>query len=335
MDNDNELKIIKNLKEKFNQDKTQINPDDLYLKYLGKKGEIRKLLNAKNQIESQEKKIEFLKGANILKKEISSQIEEIQKNYNGDSRESLIDLSVPVKSTKIGNLHPTTATAHSMIDFFRYYGFSHVESNHIENDYNNFEMLGVTKDHPARELQDTIYINEPDILLRTQTSSTEAVYLDTFDPPIRCVSYGPAFRNETNSKTNASFFHQFQGFYVDKNVNMGHLKWILSKSIEHILGKDTVYRFRSKYYPEVIPSLSPDIQCKFCKGKGCSICKHRGWTEIAGGGMISPKTLEMAGIDSKIYSGFAFGFGLDRIAMNKYKIEDIRILYNSSIVYKT
>ncbi len=243
-------------------------------------------------------------------------------------------MSTPVLTTKTGNLHPTTITAHNLIDFFKYYGFSHAESSHIETDYYNFEMLGVGKDHPARELQDSIYIKEPDLLLRTQTSSTESRYLENFEPPIRCVSYGPVFRNETNSKTNAAFFHQFQGFYVDHNVNLGHLKWIFEVAIKHILGNDTKIRFRSKYYPEVMPCLSPDVECKFCDGDGCEVCKYRGWIEIAGGGMIHPETLQKAGIDNKIYSGFAFGMGLDRIVMNKFKIDDIRTLYNSSIVYK-
>lgn len=175
---------------------------------------------------------------------------------------------------------------------------------------------------------------QPEVLLRTQTSSIEARELERQKPPIRFVCPGKSYRNETANKSNGAVFDQFQGVCVDRNITMGNLKWTLDKALKFILGEDTVIRYRPKYYPEVEPGLGPDILCKFCDGEGCDICKYRGWIEIAGSGMIHPSTLEKSGIDPKEYSGFAFGWGLDRIVMAKYGIRDIRSLFNGSIVYE-
>ena len=324
--------IIAELRSEYKKDlssQTQ-NWDDLYIKYLGKKGLINQNFKNGASLEN-EAKIEFLSKLNMLKQEIE---EELSSKKDSSTEQQSVDLGAPVIGTKTGNLHPLTLVKRDLYQFFHYYGFSVYDAPEIETDYYNFEMLGVAKDHPARELQDTLYIMSPEILLRTQTSSIEARVLKEMDPPIRFVVGDRAFRNETETANNAAFFHQFQGVYVDRNVTMGNLKWMFTKALKHILGEDTVIRFRAKYYPEVEPGMSPDVLCKFCLGNGCKVCKNRGWIEIAGGGMIYPKTLEAAGIDPSVYSGFAFGWGLDRIVMQKYKIDDIRVLYGGTIIYE-
>lgn len=326
---------LSNIYKDFTQDLklTKLSIDELYIKYLGKKGTINSALNEIKELQV-DIKIETAKEINLIKTKIQEEIKERRLSDTKSHVEKPLDLSIPVSPTRMGNFHPLTQVARDLNHFFHYYGFSVYDGPDIEDDFHNFEMLGVPIDHPARDLQDTLYILEPDVLLRTQTSSIEARELKAQKPPIRFVAPAHVFRNETANKSNGAFFHQLQGVYVDRDVNMGHLKWIFEKSLKHILGQETKIRFRSKYYPEVEPGMSPDIQCTFCKGAGCEICKFRGWIEIAGGGMIHFSTLEKAGIDPKQYSGFAFGWGLDRIAMAKYKITDLRVMYNGSIVYE-
>lgn len=312
------------------------NVEDIEVKYLGRNGIVNKLAKEIVNVPNVEKPV-FGKTLNALKTQIEKQILEKKEALNKEKNSikiSNLELSTPVIGTKTGNLHPTTLVVNELIEFFNYYGFSTLEGPEIEDDYHNFEMMGVPKNHPARELQDTLYIQEPEILLRTQTSNEEARVLEREELPIRVIIPGKVYRNETANKTNGAMFYQLQGVYVDENVNLGHLKWIFEKALKFILGEDTVIRFRSKYYPEVEPGLSPDIQCKFCGGTGCAVCKHRGWIEIAGGGMIHPTTLQKAGIDNKKYSGLAFGWGLDRVVMTKFKIPDLRLLYSGNIVYK-
>ena len=323
---------IDNHKNQFKKDLADLDIDSLYLKYLGKKGVLNYLFSEIKNLSNELKK-DFAKDLNSFKSTVESEIKIKKDNSTNIKRESF-DLTYPVMPTNIGALHPITIVTRELYNFFHYYGFSVQDGPEIEDDFHNFEMLGVPKDHPARELQDTLYILEPETLLRTQTSSIESHVLEDNKPPIRFVTGGKAFRNETGSKSNGAIFHQFQGVCVDENITMANLKWIFSKSLKFILGEDIKIRFRAKYYPEVEPGLSPDIECTFCNGKGCEICKYRGWIEIAGGGMIHPNTLNMAKIDSKKYSGFAFGWGLDRIAMQRFKIRDIRLLLNGNIIYK-
>lgn len=328
------LKDIQDLKKKYTQDLKDLDVDSVFIKYLGKKGEINSQFKKIAKLAA-DSKVKVASELNELKTAIEEEIESIRaKESTGDKEDINIDLTVPVAATKTGNLNPITTVTRDLYQFFHYYGFSVHDGPEIEDDLHNFEIMGVPKDHPAREMQDTFYIMEPELLLRTQTSSIEARELEKQDPPIRFVFGGKAFRNETVSKSNGAMFHQFQGVCVDKDLNLGNLKWIFTKSLKHILGEDTQIRFRSKYYPEVEPGMSPDVLCTFCKGEGCEICKFRGWIEIAGGGMIHPNTLKAAGIDPDIYSGFAFGWGLDRIAMQRFKIRDLRLLTNGNIVYK-
>jgi len=321
-----------NISKQFEVDKKTLNVDELYIKYLGKKGLLNTEFGNLKRLSVKDKK-ESAKELNLTKKQIEDEIANLKEKTK--TQEDAMDFTIPVKPTKTGNLHPISLITRDLNHFFHYFGFSVGDGPEIEQDYYNFEMMGVPKDHPARELQDTLYILEPEILLRTQTSSIEARKLKEGSLPMRYVCPGKVFRNETANKTNGALFHQYQGFYVDKDVTLGHLKWFFTKTLQHIIGKDVVIRFRTKYYPEVEPGMSPDIQCTFCHGKGCDICKQRGWIEIAGGGMIHPSTFDKAGIDRKKYSGFAFGFGLDRLAMARFGIKDIRTMFNGKIVYKS
>jgi phenylalanyl-tRNA synthetase alpha chain len=214
-----------------------------------------------------------------------------------------------------------------MNDFFRYYGFSVGEGPEIETSEYNFRRLNLPEGHPATDLQDTLFINEPDILLRTHASSVESRILEKYKPPIRVVIPGKVYRNETANATNSSFFHHYQGVVVDRGITIQNLKWIMEVFHRHLFGDDVELRFRYKYYPEVSPGMGVDMKCKFCNGTGCVVCKQRGWMEVLGCGMIHYNTLKMSGIDPEIYTGFAWGMGLDRLVMAKFGISDIRKLY--------
>jgi phenylalanyl-tRNA synthetase alpha chain len=328
----NTEQIKSELQKEVKSAKSKQTLTEIKLKYLGKSGIINKLAAQIKDIPNEERAT-FGQKLNALKTVIEEALVEASKEFSG-KKKSNVNISTPIKANYLPTLHPTTLVIRDLTNFFKYYGFSVLEGPEIEDDFHNFEMMGVPKDHPARELQDTLYIKEPELLLRTHTSNVEARILEAKELPVRVVTPGKVFRNETTNKSNGAVFYQFQGVYVDTNVTMGHLKWMFEKALKYILGDDTIIRFRSKYYPEVEPGLSPDIQCKFCSGKGCDVCKQRGWIEIAGGGMIHPSTFEKAGIDNKKYSGFAFGWGLDRVVMTKYKIPDQRMLYSGSLIYK-
>jgi len=218
--------------------------------------------------------------------------------------------------------------------FFRYYGYSVYEGPEVEFNEYNFEKLNLPKDHPARSLADTLFISEPNIMLRTHTSSVETRAMTNEDLPLRIVVPGKVFRNETTNATNNSMFYQYEGLVVDKNVSMAELKGTLDKFIKFLYGVETKTRFRCKYYPQVEPGAGLDIQCLFCNSKGCTVCKFRGWVEVLGCGMVHPNVLRSCGIDHKKWSGFAFGMGLDRIVMLKYGIDDIRKLYSGELVFE-
>jgi phenylalanyl-tRNA synthetase alpha chain len=220
-----------------------------------------------------------------------------------------------------------------MNEFFRYHGFSIGEGPEIEDIEYNFRRLNLPEGHPATDLQDSLFIDEPNLLLRTHTSSVETRMLSTNKPPMRVVVPGKCYRNETTSLTNSAFFYQYQGFVVDKGITMGHLKDTLTKFHQFLFGNDVKLRFRYKYYPEVSPGMGVDMECRFCHGSGCQICKYRGFIEVLGSGMIHYNTLKACNIDPEIYSGFAFGMGLDRLVMSKYGITDIRKLYGGEIAY--
>lgn len=234
---------------------------------------------------------------------------------------------------KVGHLHPLSQTIRDMNRFFMRMGYSVYDGPEVETDEYNFQRLNVPKDHPAREMQDTIYIDAPNILLRTQTSSIEARALANLKPPFRIVSPARVYRNEKPSKTNHFIFHQYQAVLVQEKASLAELFGTLEMLFKHMFGEKVVMRFRYKYYPEVEPGVGPDMRCFNCEGKGCGVCKQVGWIEMGGAGMIHGKILEMAGIDPNKYAGYAFGLGLDRWVMAKYNITDIRTFLGGNVAY--
>lgn len=306
----------------------------IYLSMFSKtNGEITKLIKAIPGLSAEEKKTAG-QLINAFVTEIKDQLESHkQKFLISKISDPLIDLSIPQKSYPIGNLHPITIVTREINNFFRYYGYSIYEGPDIETYEYNFEKLNLPYGHPATDLQDSLYIEEPDILLRTHTSSIEARLLTEQKPPIRAAFAGPCYRNETVNATNSSFFFQYQGVCVEKGISIRNLFATLTDFHKFLFGKDVKLRFRYKYYPEVSPGVGVDMECKFCKGDGCNVCKYRGFIEVLGSGMIHYNTLKMCGIDPEEYTGFAFGIGLDRLVMQTFEINDIRKLYFHGMVY--
>lgn len=327
---------IENIKRKFNKDLRNSAKsgllNNLYLEYLGKKGLINSLLSQIPNLLDKDKKIIGPK-INELKIFIEKEINKARTVFEKQKDLEWVDFTIPGNKIKTGRYHPTTLIIRELNNFFRYYGYSVAEGPEIETDEYNFEKLNLPKDHPARDLQDSLYIKEPDILLRTHSSSVETRVMTSTKPPIRIVVPGKCYRNESANKSNSAIFYQYEGLAIDKNINMGNLKFTLEEMAKFLYGNDVKTRFRCKYYPQVEPGVGLDIKCTFCEGSGCSVCKYRGFIELVGAGMVHPKALESCGIDHKVYSGFAFGVGLDRIVMTKFNIPDIRYLYSGIMVY--
>lgn len=244
------------------------------------------------------------------------------------------DLTLPGTPIPIGLLHPVNAVAREMNEIFHGLGFSVADGPELENDEYNYNRLNLPMDHPARDLQDSLYIKEPDILLRTHTSSVEAHILAEQKPPYRFVFPGKCYRFENVNASNHMMFYQYQGLAIGERITLANLKSTFDTFLRKFYGEKTKSRFRCKYYPEVEPGVGVDVDCPFCHQKGCSVCKFRGWIEISGAGMVHPNMLERVGLDPQKYSGFAFGMGLDRVAMTRYGINDIRALFNGDLVYK-
>lgn len=304
------------------------------IKYLGKKGKITLASKSISNVDKSEKRSIGL-AINEVLKIVKDNFDLKYSNLNFTPDTTIdIDTSLPGIRPSVGHMHPTSKILREINSFFRYYGYSVYEGPEIETNEYNFEKLNLPKDHPARGLADTLFISEPNIMLRTHTSSVETRAMTNEDLPIRIVVPGKVFRNETTNATNNSMFYQYEGLVVDRNVSMAELKGTLNKFIKFLYGNETKTRFRCKYYPQVEPGAGLDIECLFCKGKGCTVCKYRGWVEVLGCGMVHPNVLRSCGIDPKKWSGFAFGMGLDRIVMLKYGIDDIRKLYSGELVFE-
>jgi len=243
------------------------------------------------------------------------------------------DPELPAPPLRLGHVHPTIAILRRMNAFFQSLGFEVVDGPEIETDHYNYGALNIPPDHPAREMQDTIYLLEPDVLLRSHTSAVETRVMERRKPPIRVVAPGKAYRNEAINATNNYMFFQYEGLAIDRHIKMSHLHWVLTAFLKFMFGADCKSRFRAKYYPQVEPGLGVDLACEFCGGLGCSICKQKGWIEILGAGMVHPNVLTLMGIDWSQYSGFAFGMGLDRLVMSAAGISDIRELYGPRMSY--
>lgn len=308
----------------------------LWRKYLGKDGIIKKELKNLGKLAPGKRKsaaIKIQKSYNAAKDLLNAKEKALK---NSSARAELkkqaekLDFSLP----KVGHLHPLTQTIRMMNQFFIEMGYSIASGPEIETDEYCFKRLNVPEDHPAREMQDTIYIKEPNWFLRTQTSSTEARILAKYKPPFKVAFPGKSYRNEKVNKSNHFFFHQYQGVVVLKHVTLEDLFGTFTHLFQRMYGKNVIIRYRDKYYPEVEPGVGPDMRCFNCRGRGCSVCKNIGWIEMGGAGIIHPNVLKMAGIDPKKWMGFAFGLGLDRWAMAKYHITDIRTLSGGNLAYK-
>ena len=334
------LEIIKNqYQEKISSLKTDKELEALRIELFGRNGLINDLFSKIKEIPNEEKR-QYGQDLNVTKNELERLIAiQSQKVVRTTVVTKNLEYSVKSKNIslpKIGHLYPVTQTERQLNEVFRKLGFSVYNSPEIVTDEFNFERLNVPKEHPARDMQDTIYIQEPEYLLRTQTSTIESYLLaqKAKDLPIRAAFAGSVYRNEKVNRSNHFVFHQYQAVVVDKNITMKDLIGTVDLMFKTLYGPDVVVRYRAKYYPEVQPGVGPDMQCFNCHGKGCPLCKYAGWIEMGGSGMIHPKVLEMAGIDSKIWSGFAFGMGLDRWTMAQKNIKDIRTLMGGNLAYK-
>lgn len=318
--------------EKLSRVKSPGELNQLRFAFLGKKGHLKALTLTLANLSPPERKSAG-QEINRLKADLDNLLSQKETELETDQRDHNLDLTLPGRPIKLGRLHPTTIVTREMNQFFRYHGYSVAEGPEIETDAYNFEMLNLPKEHPARDLWDTLYVKEPEILLRTHTSSVETRVMTTRKPPIRIVAPGKCFRNETVNATNGAVLHHYEGLAVDQGITLAHLKDILEKFARFLYTDRVKTRFRCKYYPQVEPGAGLDVACTFCRGKGCAVCKYRGWIEILGAGMVHPNALQACGIDPEKYTGFAFGMGLDRITMTKFNIPDIRYLYSGIMAY--
>jgi len=303
------------------------------IRFLGKKGLIQELFGGLQNIEPENKKSTGLL-LNELKNQAQNKVEALKKNFNETetSTGGKIDLSLSTDFIELGSEHPLSIVRNRITSIFSYLGFSLAEGPEIEDDWHNFTSLNFPQDHPARDMQDTFFIEKgPDIALRTHTSSVQIRLMESTKPPLRLIMPGRVFRNEAISARAHCIFHQVEGLYIDKNVSFADLKQTLLYFVQEFFGNDTKIRLRPSFFPFTEPSAEMDISCFICGGKGCNICKHTGWVEILGCGMVDPNVLENCGINSTEYSGFAFGMGIERITMLKYQIKDLRLFFENDI----
>ncbi|MFN8255441.1 MAG: phenylalanine--tRNA ligase subunit alpha [Bacteroidales bacterium] len=302
------------------------------IKFLSKKGILTDLFSEFKSIPNEEKK-EFGQVLNILKNKAQEKIEILRQALEQDDKDKVkIDLSLPGDSEIHGTRHPISIVRNEIIEIFTRLGFTISEGPEIEDDWHVFSALNFAQEHPARDMQDTFFIEKnPDILLRTHTSSVQVRVMENEKPPIRTVSPGRVFRNEAISARAHCIFHQVEGLYIDTNVSFADLKQTLLYFAKEMFGESTQIRLRPSFFPFTEPSAEMDISCSLCGGKGCNVCKHTGWLEILGCGMVDPNVLESNGIDSVKYTGFAFGMGIERIAMLKYGIRDLRLYFENDV----
>ena len=304
----------------------------LRLKYLSKKGEITALMADFRNVPAEQKKEVGIK-INELKQTALDRINELQEQQESGEGEALnIDLTRTPYPVKLGTRHPLTIVTNEIIDIFSRMGFVLADGPEVEDDLHVFTKMNFAADHPARDMQDTFFVEQSqtgdvtkNILLRSHTSSVQARVMETSQPPIRIICPGRVYRNEAITARAHCFFHQVEGLYIDKNVSFTDLKQVLLSFAREMFGADTKIRLRPSYFPFTEPSAEMDISCHICGGKGCGFCKHTGWVEILGCGMVDPNVLEQCGIDSKVYTGYAFGMGVERITNLKYRVSDLRM----------
>lgn len=320
--------------------------NQIFREYLGKKGEITLIFNSlKNLPGGKRKKIG--KEVNLIKESIKKQLKEKFRGLKGKMRtekiqEEKIDVTRPGKKIETGHFHPITETIRKIEEIFKNMGFSIVEGPEIETEWYNFDSLNMPRDHPSRDMQDTLWLKEErdkkktngksdKKLMRTQTSAVQVRYMEKNNPPFRIIVPGRVFRHEATDVSHEVQFYQCEGLMVDKDISLANLKAILETFIKQFFGEDTKFRWRPGYFPYVEPGLEVDIECRICKGKGCSVCKNSGWVEVIGAGMVHPNVFKAVGYNPKNWQGFAFGMGVDRLVMVKYKINDIRLFYSGDL----
>ena len=308
--------------------------ENLRIKYLGKKGEITSILKEMGKLSKEERPV-IGKVANevreALEEAISSKKEELKNiEKNKKLKEEVIDVTMPSKKIRVGKLHPISQIIDEVSEIFIGMGFSIAEGPEVETVENNFDALNAPKDHPSRDMSDTFYVNS-ELLLRTQTSPVQIRTMKNNELPIKIISPGRCFRFDAPDATHSPMFHQIEGLVVGKDITMAQLKGTLNTFVKKLFGENTKTKFRPHNFPFTEPSAEVDVTCFKCEGKGCSMCKGEGWIEILGAGMVHPNVLRNCGIDPNVYSGFAFGMGVDRITMLKYEIDDIRLLFENNM----
>lgn len=309
---------------------------ELRVKYLGKKGQLTEILRGMGKLSAEERPLIGQLGNEVRaaienkldEKREAAERAEIAAKLAGET----IDVTLPGRTIHMGNRHPLTLVAEQIEDIFLGMGFTVAEGPEVETDYYNFETLNLPKDHPARDMQDSFYITE-DILLRTHTSPVQVRTMEKMkgEVPVKVICPGRVYRRDNDDATHSHVFNQVEGLMVGENVRMSDLKGVLLNFARQMFGEGTKIRLRPSFFPFTEPSAEVDVSCSMCGGKGCRVCKHTGWIEILGSGMVHPRVLEMAGYDSEKYTGFAFGMGIDRIAMLKYGIDDIRHFYMNDV----
>jgi phenylalanyl-tRNA synthetase alpha chain len=307
--------------------------EEIRIKYLGRKGILNDLLEEFKQVEPALKK-ELGQALNTFKNTAQERITLWKEQFETGAQavNNTIDLSRPVIESELGSRHPLSLVKNEILDIFQRIGFSIADGPEIEDDWHNFSALNFPPEHPARDMQDTFFIEkDPDIALRTHTSSVQIRIMENTKPPIRILMPGRVYRNEAISARAHIQFHQIEGLYIDKEVSFADLKQTLLYFAQEMFGEHTQIRMRPSFFPFTEPSAEVDVTCSLCGGKGCNVCKYSGWLEILGCGMVHPNVLENCGIDSKEYSGFAFGMGVERIAMLKYQIKDLRLFFENDM----
>ena len=302
------------------------------IKFLGTKGIVKQILGEMKNVPGDQKKEagQLLNAFKQLAEEKWESNKHLQEGSN--KKESNIDLSLPGSQVQMGTRHPLRMVENKMVGIFEKLGFSEASGPEIEDDWHNFGSMNLPEHHPARDMQDTFYVSQnPDWLLRTHSSSIQARVMENEQPPIRVVCPGRVYRNETISARAHCFFHQMEGLYIDKNVSFADLKQTLYYFVTEMFGANTKVRFRPSYFPFTEPSAEMDISCTVCGGDGCSLCKHSGWVEILGCGMVHPNVLRNFNIDPEVYTGFAFGMGVERITQLKYQVNDLRLYSQNDI----
>ncbi len=309
--------------------------EEYRIKWLSKKGEITVLFDEFKTVTPELKK-ELGQKLNDLKNKAQEKINQLKEKFdssNDSNTSSDLDLTLPGDpNISLGSRHPLSIVKNQIIDIFSKIGFTVSEGREIEDDWHNFTALNTPENHPARDMQDTFYVSlNPEMVLRTQTSSVQVHIMEQQKPPIRTISPGRVYRNEAISARAHCQFHQVEGLYIDSKVSFADLKQTLLYFSQEMFGKETQIRLRPSYFPFTEPSAEVDISCTICKGKGCNVCKYSGWVEILGCGMVDPQVLDNCGIDSNKFKGFAFGMGIERIAMLKYQVKDLRLFFENDV----